>query len=90
MECCGTGSAQIRGGTYLWHLWLQGEDAVVLLTDQDIWLFRPSSLTVQWRIPLATLVRCEGQDSLLDLIVDPVRLPRSGRPAPPDSLRPDS
>ena len=90
MECCGTGSAQIRGGTYLWHLWLQGEDAVVLLTDQDIWLFRPSSLTVQWRIPLATLVRCEGQDSLLDLIVEPVRLPRSGRPAPPDSLRPGS
>ena len=57
---------------YLWHLWMPGDEAVVLLSDRDAWLFRPATLAVLWRLPLAAVVRCEGRDSILDLVADPV------------------
>jgi hypothetical protein len=60
------------GGTYLWHYWLAGDDAVLLLTDVDVWCFRPATVTVLWRIPLRALARCEGRETALDLVVDAV------------------
>jgi len=64
--------SQLPPSHYLWHYYLASDEAVLLLTDMDVWYFKPRTFTILWRIPLAVLTRYSGADDVLDLLVDSV------------------
>jgi len=66
-------ASQLPPSHYLWHYYLASDEAVLLLTDMDVWYFKPRTFAILWRIPLAVLTRYSGTDDVLDLIVDSVR-----------------